>query len=949
MTSSAAQPDPQHRAPSGGPRRTTRRRVRIVDSLTRIGITVGGLAVIVAVLGIMVYLVSTVLPLLRGGSASLVAVHDTGVQGVPALMEVDEYGKSAVVLLVDGSYTVLDLATGARLLEGRFAPEGRTLTAWSSRTEAGTAAFGYDDGTVQTGRLRFDTSFVDPAGAPPEFQGLAPGERRPWPDGGIVQMTSERQLRLTSLAVELSDPVPLESGSGAVRRVDYRAGGSAEYLLTLREDGTGELGSVRTIRPLGGGKPRVTLATERVVFTPPAGAGIPDWFLVTTEGDQVYAAWADGTCQRYAPAGGDDLVLQQTLRLVPEGGSITALEMLLGARTLIVGDDRGTVQGWFAARQVSGGAPDRYDVVRAHEFAAANRGPVTALGISRRDRTFVVGDTQGGVAAFHMTSGKRIVDLAGTLAGAVREVQVTPKADGIVAFSAGGRLALWALAPGHPEASLRSLFGRVWYEGEAAPAFTYQSSAGEDTAEIKLSLTPLIFGTFKATIYALLFAVPIAILAAIYTSEILHPHVRLAVKPVIELMASLPSVVLGFVAAIAIAPLARDWLPHLLLGFGVVPFGVLLAAYLWQSLPVRVTARASSWQHLALVSVVLLAGIGASGALGGLFERALFSPSTDDVLVLAGSYEPVPPEHIPEWARAQATFTSSDARALRAEGMYVRSGTVVRATGHPADPEIAGVIARSELDRPSIRRWLDGTIGGSWAGWVMIMMIPATIIAVLVRSRTVDPYLSWIERSMARGGAVLELAKFLVTVAISIGLALSMAGLLTSMGLDTRDSVFGTFSQRNTLVVGIVMGFAIIPIIYTISEDAMTSVPEQLRSASLGCGATRWQTAIRVVLPLALSGIFSACMIGLGRAAGETMIVLMATGNTPTMDWNIFSGFRTLSANLAVELPEAVATPPSTHYRVLFLGALCLFVITFVVNTAAEFVRHRVRRRTAAL
>jgi phosphate transport system permease protein len=124
-------------------------------------------------------------------------------------------------------------------------------------------------------------------------------------------------------------------------------------------------------------------------------------------------------------------------------------------------------------------------------------------------------------------------------------------------------------------------------------------------------------------------------------------------------------------------------------------------------------------------------------------------------------------------------------------------------------------------------------------------------------------------------------------------------------------------------------------------------VPMTLRTASLGAGATPWQTATRIVLPVAASGIFSACMIGFGRAVGETMIVLMATGNTPEMDWNIFSGFRTLAANIAVELPEA--PKDETHYRVLFLCGLVLFVMTFVINTLAELVRRVVRARNAGL
>jgi phosphate transport system permease protein len=156
-----------------------------------------------------------------------------------------------------------------------------------------------------------------------------------------------------------------------------------------------------------------------------------------------------------------------------------------------------------------------------------------------------------------------------------------------------------------------------------------------------------------------------------------------------------------------------------------------------------------------------------------------------------------------------------------------------------------------------------------------------------------------------------------------------------------------TYDQRNCLVVGIAMGFAVIPIIFTISEDAFSGVPASLTAASLALGASRWQTAARVVLPTASPGIFSAIMIGFGRAVGETMIVLMATGNTPIMDWSIFNGIRTLSANIAVEIPEAPHA--GTLYRTLFLAAALLFVMTFVINTVAEVIRQRLREKYRAV
>jgi phosphate transport system permease protein len=171
------------------------------------------------------------------------------------------------------------------------------------------------------------------------------------------------------------------------------------------------------------------------------------------------------------------------------------------------------------------------------------------------------------------------------------------------------------------------------------------------------------------------------------------------------------------------------------------------------------------------------------------------------------------------------------------------------------------------------------------------------------------------------------------------------------LGGDARgwiQNVLGlTYDQRNCLVVGIAMGFAVIPIIFTIAEDAFSSVPASLSAASLALGASRWQTAVRIVLPTASPGVFSAIMVGFGRAVGETMIVLMATGNTPVMEWSIFNGIRTLSANIAVEIPEAPHA--SSLYRTLFLAAALLFVMTFVVNTVAEIIRQRLRERYKAI
>ena len=195
----------------------------------------------------------------------------------------------------------------------------------------------------------------------------------------------------------------------------------------------------------------------------------------------------------------------------------------------------------------------------------------------------------------------------------------------------------------------------------------------------------------------------------------------------------------------------------------------------------------------------------------------------------------------------------------------------------------------------------------------------------------------------------MEIALILPLLLLGGWAALSLGPLVESnlFGGDVRlwlgSAMNVVYDQRNALVVGLAMGFAVIPIIFTIAEDSFSSVPSHLTAASLALGASRWQTATRVVLPTASPGIFSAIMIGFGRAVGETMIVLMATGNTPVLDWSIFNGMRTLSANIAVEIPEAPYG--STLYRTLFLAGLALFMLTFAVNTAAELVRQRLRER----
>jgi len=250
-----------------------------------------------------------------------------------------------------------------------------------------------------------------------------------------------------------------------------------------------------------------------------------------------------------------------------------------------------------------------------------------------------------------------------------------------------------------------------------------------------------------------------------------------------------------------------------------------------------------------------------------------------------------------------------------------------------------------------------GFLAGLWLAPRLEQFIPGlAAMPLLIPAMVVGAGLLWrrlpasLRRAIPDGSEALFQ---MVVVAGGAAACLALNGRLASLffGGDFQAwlgrSTGMTYDQRNALVVGLAMGFAVIPIIFSIAEDAFSNVPRNLISGSLALGANRWQTVTRVVLPSASPGIFSSVMIGFGRAVGETMIVLMATGNTPIMDWSPFNGFRTLSANIAVEIPEA--PQGDTLYRSLFLAALILFAFTFLTNTLAEVVRQRLRRRYAQL
>ncbi|WP_205621235.1 ABC transporter permease subunit [Pseudomonas cremoricolorata] len=482
-----------------------------------------------------------------------------------------------------------------------------------------------------------------------------------------------------------------------------------------------------------------------------------------------------------------DNSLNGRYKLLEDGNAeVTASGQLVGGISLIFGDSKGGLSQWFMARDADG--EQRLKHIRSFQLGKA---PVVQIDAEERRKGFTALDSEGQLGVFHSTAHRTLLvepvaDGAGVLA-------LSPRANRLI-IERNGQLLPLSLRNPHPEVSLSALWGKVWYENYDAPQYVWQSTASNTDFEPKLSLSPLTFGTLKAAFYAMILAAPLAIAAAIYTAYFMAPGMRRKVKPVIELMEAMPTVILGFFAGLFLAPYLEGHLPGVFSLFLVLPLGIVLTGFAWSRLPESIRLRVpDGWEAAILIPVILAIG----------------------------------------WFALSIS--------------------------------------------PQVESWL---FGGDMRLWIS-----------------------------------------------------------NDLGI--------TYDQRNALVVGIAMGFAVIPNIYSIAEDAVFSVPRSLTLGSLALGATPWQTLTRVVILTASPGIFSALMIGMGRAVGETMIVLMATGNTPVMEMNLFEGMRTLAANVAVEMPESEVG--GSHYRVLFLAALVLLVFTFIMNTLAELIRQRLRKKYSSL
>ena len=942
--------------------RSTHWSVTLKDRLARTIIMVGGLGTILAVSTVCLFLIAVVIPLFRAPEAEMAGVAPiptadragpagTAAQAAPAPtgktasnpplhVAVDEYNLMAWAVLPDGVVHKFRLDTG-EVLDTVPLTDGPALTAWSFPQRDEQAVLGYADGTVRFATIQFVLRFIELDDAPEALRALAVGEIASF-EKGLAQRTPERQIRHVTLNVSLDEPLPTGSNHPVIRlnhtgtrnEVNYAAMTADGRLFVQRARGRRNLLTQQIVYRTQGGEVDYQARNE-----PPA------WVTLTGLGDNLYLIWRDGILHRYDTRDLNHVFAVETVDLSPEAGvTIETLDFMIGKTTLLVGDRKGALTGWFRVRpdgiehdpeltvtlraidfdaqgQNRGApqpvrvadieTPDALALVPVKHFAAPpGNAPVTALASSQRKRMFTAGYADGRIRVFNATIQRLLLDKHLPDRAPVDRVRFNPRDNGLIGIGGGG-VTLWHLDAPHSEASWAGYFRPIWYEGYAEPRHVWQSTGGTDDFESKFGIMPLVFGTVKATVYSMLFAIPLALLGAIFTSEFLHPRIKARIKPTIEMMASLPSVVLGFLAGLVVAQFVESRVPAVLMALLTLPFTLLVASYCWQMLSrafqMRFTGLRFPLMLLAIPVAIWLAGV-----VGPRFERTFFEVEILDAEVAA------------------QLVAERDAADVEhgAEGVVLRDFRTWL-SAHRQDA--ADPIFRSRA------------IGG----WLILITPLCLLVSAFCSVRFVNPWLLQHTRRRSRlEFALLDFARFLLVGLGGLLLALVLAWLL-GLVADPRGGVLDQYVQRNALIVGFIMGFAVVPIIYTIADDALSAVPEHLRSASLGAGATRWQTAVRIIVPTAMSGLFSAVMIGFGRAVGETMIVLMAAGNTPIMEWNLFSGFRTLSANIAVEMMEAVEG--STNYRTLFLAAVMLFGLTFVINTLAETVRMRYRRRAFEL
>ena len=733
----------------------------IKNKITSISMAVGGISVIIAIVLIFFYLAYVVFPLFLAPEMERTTQYPTPAvtEGKTLHLAIEEQN-SIAVRFTDQAKAIFFNVKNGQVEESVDVelPEKSKITSFTtSRLAKGFVAYGLNNGKVVFAQHKYRTTYFD------NIKKVVP-----------------------SIAYPLSNtPITLDpTGKHALTHLGLMHDEEKATFVAYTDDNRLLLNQLVFDEEMEEDSEEISYESTQVEIP---NIQYVNYLLIDTSQSLLYVAHNNSELSLIDISDLDDIQVLERKRVVAEDAEISELTFLTGEISLLVGDNKGNISQWFPVQKETG-----LTLSHIRDFESEHTS-VTDIVTEQRRKGFAAIDDKGQLAFYHSTAHRTLLHEAISNTP-LNMLAVSPRANVFITEDNKQQMQLWHIENEHPEMSWGVLWDEIWYESYPEPSYTWQSSSASNDFEPKFSLMPLAFGTLKAAFYAMLFAMPLAIMGAIYTAYFMSAKMRAYVKPTIEIMEALPTVILGFLAGLWLAPIIESHLPGVFSMLIILPAGVLLFAFFWQKLPKQIRHKVpDGWQAALLIPVLLI------------------------------------------------TAWIAMSLSLPMENLFFGG---------------------------DMKIWLSETIG-----------------------------------------------------------------------MD--------YDQRNSLVVGIAMGVAVIPTIFSITEDAIFSVPKNLTFGSLALGATPWQTLIFVVILTASPGIFSAVMIGMGRAVGETMIVLMATGNTPVMDFSIFQGMRTLAANVAVEMPESEVD--STHYRILFLAALVLFVFTFIFNTMAEIVRQRLRKKYSSL
>ncbi|VAW97319.1 Phosphate transport system permease protein PstC (TC 3.A.1.7.1) [hydrothermal vent metagenome] len=732
------------------------------DKLTAFNMAVGGIGVIIAILLIFFYLVYIVYPLFKSANISEISQFPTNTQyGQILHLAVEEQNKIAVQYTNEGYALFFNTHTGKKIKQvSLLANHKAKVTSFKiSQLVNNTVILGLSNGRAIIAKHNFKISYPDDKmHIEPEII---------YPAGKNSILIDKKKQPLVDIAYQQND----EQAKIIALTKDGRL-----LMALLQKESSSLLEEDDEETPAS--------FTQTIIDLPQIQGA--QSILIEYQQRIAYIAKKSGEVTVIDINESDNINVIEKVNLLKDNQTLTSFSFLTGGISILVGNSNGNIAQWF---------PVNTDNIPQLTFIRSfnkQQNSIVAIETEQRRKGFVSATRDGQIAIFNSTAKREVLNIV-IPETSIQHITLSPRADLLITAN-DKKITTWHIENEHPEMSWAILWEQIWYESYTEPEYIWQSSSADNDFEPKYSFMPLAFGTLKAAFYAMLFAIPLALMGAIYTAYFMAPKMRAVVKPTIEIMEALPTVILGFLAGLWLAPFLEKNLVGVFSLLIIMPIGILLFSFAWQALPKKIRMQVPDGWHAALLIPVIF-----------------------------------------------------------------------------------------------------------FLGWAALSLSPQ------------------LENIFFDGNIQLWLKE--------------------SLGMD--------FDQRNSLVVGIAMGVAVIPTIFSIAEDAIFSVPKHLTFGSLALGATPWQTLMRVVILTASPGIFSAVMIGMGRAVGETMIVLMATGNTPVMDFSIFQGMRTLSANIAVEMPEAEVA--STHYRILFLAALVLFLFTFIFNTAAEIIRHRLRKKYSSL